>query len=272
MSLNVHNWSRFQHYRSRRPPWIKLHRTLLDDFDFVRLPLASQALAPRLWLLASESEDGSVPSDLQELAFRVRWEPADIIAGVTPLVQAGFLDGSLDASGALAPCKQDATPETETETETETERETENDLVELKPDDPLLDAARELFQYWRHAVGKPGSVWTDKRGRVLIARLREEPGDLAAKLAGLKLAVDGALVDPLHNGTEKGRKLLGFENIFVHQGRDRIEKLQQSAREPPRARAPTTKAERLDAKVSSLLREAQGAPGGELPRGGEGDR
>ncbi len=40
----------------------------------------------------------------------------------------------------------------------------------------------------------------------------------------------------------------------------------------PKARSPTTRADRLDAKVSSLLREAQGAPGGELPRGGEGDR
>ena len=38
--LRVKNWSAFQHYRHRRPPWIKLHRGLLDDFAWHRLPEA----------------------------------------------------------------------------------------------------------------------------------------------------------------------------------------------------------------------------------------
>ena len=39
--LRVKNWAEFQHYRSRRPPWIKLHRGLLDDYAWHRLPEAS---------------------------------------------------------------------------------------------------------------------------------------------------------------------------------------------------------------------------------------
>jgi hypothetical protein len=119
MPLTVRNWTRFQHYRNRRPPWIKLHRELLDNFEFIALPFASQALAPRLWLLASESDDGSIPDSAVKLAFRLHCPVADVIAAVKSLIGAGFLDGSLDASAVLAERKQDATPETERETEGE---------------------------------------------------------------------------------------------------------------------------------------------------------
>ena len=55
MILRVKGWARFQHYKHRRPPWIRLYRELLDDVTWHRLPVASRALAPMLWLLASET-------------------------------------------------------------------------------------------------------------------------------------------------------------------------------------------------------------------------
>jgi hypothetical protein len=60
LRLTPKNWKSFQHYKDRAPPWIKLHKTLLDDFKFSRLPLASRALAPCIWLLASEYEGGEI--------------------------------------------------------------------------------------------------------------------------------------------------------------------------------------------------------------------
>jgi hypothetical protein len=60
MILTPKNWSSFQHYKDRAPAWIKLHRGLLDDFEFSSLPVASRALAPLLWLLASEFEGGAI--------------------------------------------------------------------------------------------------------------------------------------------------------------------------------------------------------------------
>ena len=93
---------------------------------------------------------------------------------------------------------------------------------------PSRAAAREVFAYWK-ASCKPAAVETDARLKVIEARLAEEPGSTEAKVAGLKRAVQGALVDPLFNGTEKGVRYWGFENIFKHGGRDRIEKLQGSA-------------------------------------------
>jgi hypothetical protein len=115
MPLTVRNWSKFQHYKDRRPPWIKLHRTLLDDFDFIHLPFASQALAPRIWLLASESDDGSIPDDPERLSFRLHCDVSVVVDVVNSLIAIGFLDGALSDSGVLAPREQEARLETEAE-------------------------------------------------------------------------------------------------------------------------------------------------------------
>ena len=35
--LRIRNWENFQQYKDRDPKWIKLHRTLLEDYDFCKL-------------------------------------------------------------------------------------------------------------------------------------------------------------------------------------------------------------------------------------------
>ena len=124
MLLQPKNWAVFQHYKDRCPPWIKLHRDLLNDRVFMCLPLASKALAPLLWLLASESKDGSFDGSLDELVFRLHITPKDYQDGVKPLIDKGFF---VIASKVLADSYQDAIPETEGETETETKTETKKE-------------------------------------------------------------------------------------------------------------------------------------------------
>lgn len=115
-TASVKNWTEFQHYKNRCPPWIKLQKSILDNFEFACLPIASKALAPLLWLLASESMDGSVRIDAEWLSFRLRFTVQDIRAGITPLIEKGFLTV---ASDVLAECLQDACLEGEGEGETE---------------------------------------------------------------------------------------------------------------------------------------------------------
>lgn len=134
--LRVRNWGKFQHYHTRRPPWIKLQHSLLDDYEYTCLPLASKALAPLLWLLASEADDGSIRDDAQWLSFRLHWSIADVELGLNPLIEHGFV---LRASSALADRKQDATPEERRgETETETEKR-ESKWVHNDPQGPPTD-------------------------------------------------------------------------------------------------------------------------------------
>jgi hypothetical protein len=86
----------------------------------MRLPIASKAIAPMLWLLASESKDGVFDGSLDELVFRLHITEKEYQAGVKPLIDNDFFTV---VSGVLAERLQTAIPETERETETETKKE-----------------------------------------------------------------------------------------------------------------------------------------------------
>ena len=85
----------------------------------MRLPIASKALAPLFWLLASESksEQGTFDASDDELEFRLRMSVKEIQVGRKSLIDNGFF---CIASGVLADCLPIATPE-----ESRGERETE---------------------------------------------------------------------------------------------------------------------------------------------------
>lgn len=128
MKLHIAGWSRFQHYRERRPPWIKLHVEILDEYDadgarkkFRDLPDSAKLTFLVLLPLASRYNGGVIPSD----------DPAWIAAqtgialasvSLAPLIACGYLER--DASEALAPCVQHAPKVLGSETETERETDT----------------------------------------------------------------------------------------------------------------------------------------------------
>lgn len=76
--FKVKNYDKFQHYRDRTPPWIKLYNELLDDYDFGCLPDASKMHLVAIWLLASRS-DNHLPRDPVWIAKRINaTEPVDL--------------------------------------------------------------------------------------------------------------------------------------------------------------------------------------------------
>jgi len=112
--LRVKDWETFQHYKDRAPPWIKLHKSLLDNFDFHRLPLASRALSPCIWLLASEfkfPQLGLIEYDVEMLSFRLRCGQDEITTAINGLVDKKFLEILDDIEPLLASCYQVAMPE-----------------------------------------------------------------------------------------------------------------------------------------------------------------
>jgi len=146
MKLVPKNWTVFQHYKDRCPPWVKLHRELLNDKQFMCLPVASKALAPLLWLLASESKTGEFDGSIEELVFRLRFTAKEVESGLKPLIDKGFF---LSASGVLADCLQGARPETETERE---ERERQKQLA--------LDVKLGFVEFWKcypKKIAKPNA-------------------------------------------------------------------------------------------------------------------
>lgn len=115
MTLRVKGWDKFQHFKDRRPPWIKLYRDLLDDIEWHELePAASKALV-MLWLIASESADGRLPAN-KELAFRLRTTEKQIETIVSKLGHWLYRDDDKALSGRTLTSNVSDHQETETET------------------------------------------------------------------------------------------------------------------------------------------------------------
>lgn len=171
MKIAPKNWQHFQHYKDRNPTWIKLHHALLDDYEYQSLPLASRALAPMLWLIASESKDGVIDADPAKLAFRLRTSVEEIETALSPLIGKGFFVVVQFDSKPLAEPERVAIPETERETETET-------TLSGKPDpsppakQSLKPAAREILDFLNEKAGRNYQP-VDANLDFIVARLRE---------------------------------------------------------------------------------------------------
>jgi hypothetical protein len=127
MKLRIKNWAKFQHFKDRRPPWVKLYRDILDDREWHRLEPSAAKVLVMLWLIASES-DGYLP-DSDELAFRLRITETEVIEAISGL---GWWLEQVDDTGDIA-CDDDPISDgyqedrlekrrEETETEEETEK------------------------------------------------------------------------------------------------------------------------------------------------------
>jgi hypothetical protein len=122
MSIKIKNWHEFQHFKDRCPPWIKLHRSILEQRDISVISDCSFRVLVMLWLLASEDKDksGTLPS-IDDISFRTRIPKYIIIKSLEELKP--FL--ILDDITVISERYQSDAPETETETEKKREKETD---------------------------------------------------------------------------------------------------------------------------------------------------
>jgi hypothetical protein len=220
-TLRVKDWARFQHYRRRSPPWIKLHRSLLDNREYQQLKDGAARLLFDIWLIASES-DGCVPFDSAALAWRLR-KPIQVVRdSIQALIRAGFISSEgHDASSALALGLHDATPETEAERETEVEPEITTRpaaRAETPPKTPsdtngdltfgsLMGLIRQKLYV---PDGKPPADWEEARDGSILKQLRKhyKPRDIGIAIEGLALVRDhpGVFADEV-DWLRKGSKV-----------------------------------------------------------------
>ena len=158
MTYRIKGWVKFQHFKDRRPPWIKLYRDILEDPDWHDLDGDTAKILVALWLLASEDEDqeGKLP-DARRLAFRLRLSETKVNQALTKLSH--WLDR--DDINSISSGYQDDAPETETETETEreTERERERERQRERQRQRQRERQRERQrQRKRRECRKPSAV------------------------------------------------------------------------------------------------------------------
>lgn len=96
----VPHWDRFQHYKNRNPPWIKLYTELNSSDDWCSLTLAERGLLVGIWLEYARSN-----GQFSTLDVAKRLDLADHYAHVSKhlkaLTNAGFIE--VVASKPLAP-------------------------------------------------------------------------------------------------------------------------------------------------------------------------
>ena len=116
MTYFIKNWDRFQHFKDRNPPWVKLYKDLLDDPDWHELDAECCKALVMLWLIASEDEykQGQLPCS-KKLSFRLRISENKLNQTLTKLSNWVIQD---DINVISLGYQSDA-PETETETETD---------------------------------------------------------------------------------------------------------------------------------------------------------
>ena len=146
----IKNWHEFQHFKDRSPPWIKLHRKILDQRDINMISDSAFRVLICSWLLASESKlmDGSIPC-VDDIAFRMRIDKSRVIKALQELEP--FL--IQDDIAMISKRYHDDVPETETETETKT------DIVEgfevFWSEYPKKVGKQAAIKAWRNAKCKP---------------------------------------------------------------------------------------------------------------------
>lgn len=173
MALRPKNWDKFQHYKNRRPTWIKLHRELLDKEEFYALKGEDAKYLFMIWLIASE-EHGELPP-MKQLAFRLRLTVSkceELVSRLGEWLESGpcevLAEEPKSASNALAGCKQVASPEGEGEKEGEGEGEERASALPPpephEPSSPFPDADQDdeapeglaLVQYRQHVCRRLG--------------------------------------------------------------------------------------------------------------------
>ncbi len=191
--MKIKNWSKFQHFKDRRPPWVKLYRDLLDDPDWHELDAEAAKILVSLWLLASEDEtqEGNLP-DAKRIAFRLRLPVNKVNQALTKLDHWLYHD---DINVISERYQVDA-PETETETETKTEERQRHIFV--------------VFDYWKTVMGSTRAVLDVKRKRVIGSML-----DNGYTAEDLCKAIDGCSKSSFHMGlNDKGMKYNGIDLIM----------------------------------------------------------
>ncbi len=94
--LRVRNFDALQHYKDRNPIWIKLYCSILEDYDFARLPDETKFHAVGLMLLASRSNN-KFPEDEEWLRAKIN---ANSKINLQTLLEIQFLEVLSDKKGA----------------------------------------------------------------------------------------------------------------------------------------------------------------------------
>jgi hypothetical protein len=181
--IRIKNWNTHQHYKHRSPPWIKLHTSLLEDYEFECLQDDSKLHLILIWLLASRSKDihadgdPLLPNDEDYITKKAGLKQK---VNLQPLIDSGFIireavseehrehgNGTpprrkQSAGRTLSSCKRVVPPEPEPDSEVRGQRSEED--VYIKGENSLVGQGRRP-RLPRHQKSTPQPPNPQPQGR-----------------------------------------------------------------------------------------------------------
>lgn len=167
--IRIRNWDRFQHYKKRNPPWIRLYRDLIDQPEYRDLSDSAFRLLVELWLLASDfNPGGNVPYDVQLLAWRTGRASTD--ASIFPALQE-----LADQRFIELPEIRDSSASTDASTSTPQRQSTENRKTPNGVSSETVPVST-MWEMWLERFGGKGRQpsLTPSRSKALTSLYREQ--------------------------------------------------------------------------------------------------
>lgn len=241
--MSLCNWERFQHYKDRDPPWVKLYRDLLTSESWVLgsdlsrvVQVASIVLAPRY------TNKIPVRFDLLRRVMSLECKEPEFLRAVTHLANTGFVElhevtepekvVEQNASSALATCSS----EKRRSEKSREEQSREEIHVGQEPD----GAVGRVFTHWRTEYGHPKAVLDPKRRRLIEQALQSYDAEtLIASISGYRHSAH-------HMGQNDRQTVYDDIGLFLRDA-NHIDAGLRFARGPPRQLSPV---ERVKAKLN----------------------
>jgi len=167
----IKNWKEFQHYKTRNPPWIKLHFTTLSSEDWVMLDNDSRVLAIACMLIASRHE-GCVPNNpeyIQRLAY------LDKKPDFSNLLKIGFLvDDTLKEKESSK--EKEKTDKDTYKEETYTEQQAEDATCKQTLANACNDELQEVIAYLNEQADKNYRLTSKSKYLPMMKKILKEYG------------------------------------------------------------------------------------------------
>ncbi len=166
MNLKVRNWDKWQSYRKDRgqPPWIKIHRSLMRDENWVALSDAQRGQLVAIWMLAAD-RDGVIPASpavIRKLCFM------DSEPDLNLFINQGFLEGRRQPDATATPTRRQPDAPEENREEKNREEKTiapkNGAVVSVEPQKPKeLTPIQRVVRAWKIQNGnEPDDAAWDK--------------------------------------------------------------------------------------------------------------
>lgn len=189
MTVSIKNWERFQHYKDRDPPWIKLYRDLLTSESWVLGTDVSRVVQIAITLLAARYEN-QIPHrfSLIRKVASLDCSESQFNKALEHLAQSNFLEiqslpseaevVAQPASGLLATCTSEAE-----QSRAEQRQSRDRSLSSVKP----LDRVVEVFDHWRTVWNHPSAQLDIKRRTSINRALKVYEADkLCESISGYR--------------------------------------------------------------------------------------